>query len=150
MTRKSNRAYPRDGEVFELTLRGDAPENHPLVMVECTEGGPTGWRHNGPMVTGQLTRRFKLVRVGGDCPNFQAVQEGLEAYGQHEGQWIMAFRADFSQPDGRGPIGVADASWMSPYGNAHFPYVRTDGRLNFRKAHERQSARWRWLVPAEK
>lgn len=56
-------AYPADGEIFELTLDGDAPENQPLEMVSRFGYAPVGWRHNGPKVSGKQTRRFKLVGV---------------------------------------------------------------------------------------
>lgn len=145
MAQMDTHAYPQDDQVFELTLRGSVSKNQPLRMVECTLGGPTGWRHQGPLVSGRKTRRFKLVRVG-PCQNFQEVQERLKDYSQTAGQWAKAFIAVFPSPDRKGPIGIADSSWVSPYSHAHFPYVRTKGGLNFYKADRKLSVRWRWLV----
>ena len=59
----TRRAHYAEGEVFEMTLNGDAPENQPLEMVR--RDGYTGrWTHNGPKVSGRQTRRFKLDVIG--------------------------------------------------------------------------------------
>lgn len=132
--------------MFELTLDGDAPENQPLQIVrDC---GYTGkWGHNGPKVKGKgkQTRRFKLAQAGYQ-PNLDGVKAALPASGSVEGQWIKAFKAAYPQPDGQGPIGIADASWVDPSGNARFPVVSTDGSPYFGWAGVGRDACWRWLV----
>ena len=139
--------YPNVGEIFELTLDGDAPENQPLQMVR--DFGYTGkWRHNGPKVKGKQTRRFKLAQAGYQ-PNLDGVKSALPGSGSVEGQWIKAFKAAYPQPDGKGPIGIADASWVGPDGGASFPIVDSDGVLYFHWAAFDRGDSWRWLVPAE-
>jgi hypothetical protein len=139
--------YPAIGEVFELTLDGDVPENQPLQIVK--DCGYTGkWRHNGRTVKGKQTRRFKFAQAGYQ-PNLDGVKAALPTSGSVEGQWIKAFKAAYPQPDGNGPIGIADASWILPLGVAYFPVVYTDGYLGFGWADNDRDARWRWLVPAE-
>lgn len=140
-------AYPAVGEVFELTLDGDAPENQPLQIVkDCGYAGK--WRHNGRTVKGKQTRRFKFAQAGYQ-PNLDGVKATLPASGSVEGQWIKAFKAVYSRPDGNGPIGIADASWVSPGGGARFPFVDTGGGLLFGWAGHDLGGRWRWLVAAE-
>ncbi len=140
-------AYPVIGEVFELTLDGDAPENQPFQIVK--DCGYTGkWRHNGRTVKGKQTRRFKFAQAGYQ-PNLDGVKSALPTSGSVEGQWIKAFKAAYPQPDGNGPVGIADASWVRPLVDADFPIVSTDGSLSFRWAGDVQGAVWRWLVPAE-
>jgi hypothetical protein len=139
-------AYPKVGEVFELALDGDAPENQPLEIVRSFGYNPEGWRHKGPKVAGKQTRRFKLVQVG-YCSNMDVVRERLKAHGENlEGQWMKAFKVAYPQPDGNGPVGVADASWVPPYGVANFPIVDTGGDPHFSWAGLARDAHWRWLV----
>ena len=140
-------SYPAVGEIFELTLDGDAPENQPLQIVrDC---GYTGkWRHNGRTVKGKQTRRFKFAQAGYQ-PNLDGVKSALPTSGSVEGQWIKAFKAAYPQSDGNGPVGIADASWIYPPVGADFPVVLTDGDLDFYWAGYGQGADWRWLVPAE-
>ncbi len=140
-------AYPAVGEVFELTLDGDVPENQPLQMVK--DCGCTGkWRHNGRTVKGKQTRRYKLAQAGYQ-PNLDGVKAALPASGSVEGQWIKAFKAAYPHPDDNGPIGIADASWVDPAGGAHFPCVYADRGLDFDWAGIIRVVSWRWLVPAE-
>lgn len=138
--------YPAVGEVFDLTLDGDAPEHQPLEMVR--RDGYTGkWEHRGPVVKGKQARRFKLVQIG-YCPSFDEVRRKLAT--EHgkipEGQWREAFKAAYPKADGNGPVGVADSSWVNPNGNANFPYVNTDGNSNFNWTDDDFNENWRWLV----
>src|SRR5579863_5445427 len=87
--------YPKVGEVFELALDGDAPENQPLEMVDSFGYNPAGWSHKGPKVSGRQTRRFKFVQVG-YCSNVDKIKEQSSAHGEiPEGQWINAFKAAY-------------------------------------------------------
>lgn len=138
-------AYPAMGEIFELTLDGDVPEHQSLEMVR-RDGYGGKWRHDGPVVQGKQTRRFKLVQIG-YCRTFDEVLEKLAKYGKiPEGQWREAFRVAYPKPDGDGPIGIADFSWVNPHGYAHFPYVRADGHSYFHWADDDFYESWRWLV----
>lgn len=142
-------AYPQVGEVFELTFDGDAPENQPLEIVRYFGYNPEGWKHKGLRVGGKQTCRFKLVQVG-YCRNLDEVKERLKKYGKIPGgQWLKAFKMAYPQPDGNGPIGVADSSWVNPDGLARFPVVGSGGDLRFGWAGVARGDRWRWLVAVE-
>ncbi|GEM_PF-1427146 len=141
--------YPAVGEVFELTLDGDAPENQPLEMVR--RDGYTGdWRHKGPVVKGVETRRFKFVSVG-YCANWNELKQKLAEHGEiAPGQWREAFKKKYPTPDGNGPIGFPDASWAGPDGNAFFPCVDADGESDFDWTGDGWVGNWRWLVGVRK
>lgn len=143
--------YPKEGEIFKLTLDGDAPENQPLEMLRRYGTDSSDWKHNGEKVSGKQTRRFKLVRVG-YCRNLDEVRKKLKGHGNiPEGQWVMAFRVAYPRSDGQGPhIGVADASWVDPDGSAYFPYVYSGGSLGFNWADIERGDHWRWLVAVSK
>lgn len=135
-----------DGEVFELTLDGDAPENQPLQMVRSDGYGKVEkWWHNGHIVQGTQTRRFKWVAVG-HCRNFDAVEKALAPHGKiPEGQWREAVKEKF-QPDGVYPRGIARASWLNSRSSALFPYVDADGDSRFLQIDGAFLDYWRWLV----
>ncbi|OGL66203.1 hypothetical protein A3B21_01935 [Candidatus Uhrbacteria bacterium RIFCSPLOWO2_01_FULL_47_24] len=138
-------AYPADGEVFKLTLNGDASDNQPLAMVH-TDGYTGKWKHNGRVVKGAQTCRFKLVAIG-YCRDFEEVKRKLAPHGKiPEGQWRQAFKASYRKPDGKGQIGVADSSWSDPDGNAAFPCVHGYGRSGFDWVGSAFSGGWHWLV----
>lgn len=139
--------YPADGEIFELTLDGDAPENDPIKMVRRDGySKPEKWKHAGKKVVGKQTRHFVLVSVG-YCENFIELVGKLVKHGTiPEGQWREAFKAAYPQPDGKGPVGFADSSWVDPSGRADFPYVITDGRSHFFWTDDDFDESWRWLV----
>lgn len=139
--------YPAVGQEFELTLDGDAPENQPLAMVQC-DGYAGAWKHEGPLVEGKQTRRFKLVQVGYQ-PGLEAVRTALAAHGEvPPGQWREALKSSYRQ-DGQGPVGLADPSWQNPVGIAYFPYVHSNGDSNFDWAGDEFHDDWRWLVLSE-
>jgi len=141
--------YPMIAAVFELTLDGDDSKNQPLAMVR-RDGYSGNWKHKGPVVKGQHTRRFKLVQVG-YCRNLDEVRQKLVAHGEiPEGQWREAFKAAYPNPDGKGPIGFADPSWLDSHDVASFPCVFSLGGSIFVWADDGQHERWRWLVAVGK
>lgn len=143
------KTYPADGEVFELTLDGSAPENQPFEMVNRDGYDPKGWKHNGPTVTGTQTRRGKLVSVG-DCRTWSELERKLKEHGElPPGQWRQAFKNKFPTPDSMGPIGFADRSWSRPFGDPGFPHVDTDGVSCFCWHADGFSEFWRWFVLVE-
>lgn len=144
-------AYPADGEVFELTLDGDASENDPIEMVRRDGyGNPKLWKYTGKRVIGKQTRFFKLVRVD-HCRNLDEVRERLAKCGEVlQGQWREAFKVAYPEPDGRGPVGIADPSWVNPNGLAYFPCVDTGGSSYFYWADYDFHEHWRWLVGVSK
>lgn len=140
--------YPATGEAFELTLDGNAPENQPLEMVR-RDGYSGDWKHKGPIVKGPETRQFKLVSVG-YCANWAELTRKLAKQGEiPAGQWREAFKKKYPKHDGGGPIGVPDASWTLPDGDAYFPYVASDGMPSFIWAGDWFDW-WRWLVEVRK
>lgn len=146
-----DRAYPATGEIFELTLDGSDPAMHPIEMVRrYGYDHPEKWRFTGTRLDRTETRRFKLVEIGYQ-PNFDAVLKALKSHGEIAGgQWREAFRAKYQKPDGKGPIGVADPSWMRPFGPIRFPYVSTAGRSSFHWTGDDFHDSWRWLVEVSK
>lgn len=139
--------YPTDGEVFELTLDGDAPENDPIEMVRRNGfDNFEDWKYTGKRVTGKQTHCFKLVRVG-YCRNLDEIQQKLTVSGEvPEGQWREAFKAAYPNTDESGPIGFADPSWVYPLGHARFPCVSAGGYSYFRWTADGFDRDWRWLV----
>lgn len=144
-------AYPAANEIFELTLNGDLPENQPLEMVRRDGyAEPEKWWYTGTKVTGKQTRRFKLVGVG-YCSSFSDLKGKLAKHGEiPAGQWREAFKAKYPTPDENGPIGIPDASWVDPLGDANFPCVRTVGGSGFGWSDFVFSGGWRWLVEVRK
>jgi hypothetical protein len=106
-----------------------------------------GGRHYiNPFVSGQQTRRFKLVKVGCHCQNLVEVRRRLGSGNVFRSQWINAFKTAFPVPDGFGPVGISCISWTIPTGSDAFMYVRADGGINLGWAHEPLEDYWRWLV----
>ena len=142
--------YPPIGEVFELTLDGCDPSSDPIEMVRGDGyNEPERWEFKGERVIDLETRRFKLVEIGYQ-PNFNAVREAFREHGTIPGgQWREAFKANF-EPDSKGPIGIADASWLNPLGSASFPYVDANGSSYFLWADSSFRVGWRWLVEVSK
>lgn len=143
--------YPAVGVEFELKLDFDAPEADPIAMVRADGyGSPEKWKFTGRKGSGIQTRCFKLVRVGA-CRDLDEVRQKLAQYGEApEGQWREAFKAAYPKPDGQGPVGFADPSWVSPSGDVRFPFVRSVGGSLFVWAVDELGVNWRWLVPAGK
>ena len=139
-------SYPAVGVEFDLTI---AEPFTGIEMVRRFGYDPTGWKFNGEEIAMPQTKRFKLVSIGAQ-PNFEAVKADLAKHGAiPDGQWLDAFKKAFPQPDGKGPIGVAKASWVSPSGGAHFPCVSTGGDLYFVWTDSGFHARLRWLVEVQ-
>lgn len=126
--------YPRIGIGFELTLIKDHVKNFSEY-----------WKYNGKIgeeIPETLT--VKLVQIG-SCSDLNEARQRLGKL-IPSGLFLWPFKAKYPEPDGNGPVGIADASWVHPLGHAGFPYVSTYGDMNFlwtvRDLHER----WRWLV----
>jgi len=62
------------------------------------------------------------------------------------GQWMKAFKDAYPKPDGKSPVGVADASWVDSSGNARFPAVLSDGKPCFDRTVCDLDEDWCWLV----
>jgi hypothetical protein len=156
--KEQTRKYPEIGEVFELTLDGDAPENQPLAIAREAPGFSEGdWRHIGKTIKGIQTRKFMLNRLDEDCYDLDELRQKLAARGKTpEGQWLKAFKAKYPYPDRDGPVGakaivgVADPSWVSPNGIVFLPCVRTDdGCLSLISTPSVFLEGERWLVEVE-
>jgi hypothetical protein len=149
LTTKIVHPYPAVGEIFELTLNGDDLVNDPIEMVRrCRYDNPEKWQFDGRRLVGTQSRRLRLVGIG-DQLNFGAVRKALAEQGPFpEGQWREAFMAAYPEPNGKGPMGVADPSWCGPDGLLYFPYINTAGRPHFNRAGTTFLDNWLWLVPA--
>jgi len=130
--------FPEIGVVFELRLNGDVL---PLAMVEKYGYNLEGWKHNGPLVKGQPTRKFKLIPANGLWKNI-----GEMIGSDLEGQWMEAFRVKFPKSDGEHPVGVYDSSWIDPHGFASFPLLFKDGTPLFSGNHYVFHSDWLWIV----
>lgn len=141
-------SYPRVGEPFELGLDGDYGKNQPLEMVRTAGYNPAGWARNGTLVVGRKIRAHKLVFFY-ENPGFDELLRELAMVGEvPSGQWIVAFKTAFPKTDGRGPIGIADATWIAPDGHLQFPCIGRGGDLRFHQALGTFGPRWRWIVRA--
>lgn len=132
---------PKDGEVFELTIDGDAVD--PIEMVRGDGyNNPEQWQFNGPKVVGTQTRRFKLVGVGyqrnGGAINKVIAKHGTPALGQ--------YREAFKEKYGcRKLVGFTGSEWVDPFGR-RFPCVREGFSDFFLFFDEDFDDRWRFAV----
>ena len=141
---------PRDGEIFHLTADGDESRFNPLEMVSNSGYMDSKqWYFNGEPLDGITIRGFELaplqgVDVLGDAISLLSLEKRSVP-----GQFISAFRSQFPEPGKKGPIGIADASWIDAKGNARFPYIDTDGKIGFAHVEnlEQYGNYWRWIVP---
>lgn len=142
----SIRSYPATGELFELVFYGDHVANQPLELVRQTGNTPSGWAYTGPSIVGRAVRYHKLVELK-SILTFNEVRAELDKHGDiHEGQWVSGFKAAFPKPDGKGPIGIADASWVAPDGHFNFLYIGRGGDLRFHRTSGTFGPGWRWIV----
>lgn len=96
-------------------------------------------------INGQ-TKWFMLVSVGYQ-PSWESLQAALAPHQVNlDAPWLDAFKKAFPKKDGKGPIGIAKASWVFPDGGARFPSVVTDDGVRFDWADFAFFAGWRWLV----
>jgi len=137
-------AYPALNEVFELAII------QPFTGLEMVRNdGYTNWqewRFTGREIFVPQKKKFKLVTIGYQL-NFDAVTKELAKHGAiPQGQWRTAFKKAFPSPDGKGPIGIADASWVGPHGFVRFPCVDSGGHPYFHWTAFDFDDGWRWLV----
>jgi len=135
--------YPAIGETFELTI------DQSLTGLEMVKNDRYAdwrkWRFTGGEILVPQKKKFKLVAIGYQ-PSLEAVTKELAKHGEiPQGQWRTAFEKAFPNPDGKGPIGIADASWVSPGGSTYFPYLGSDGNSDF-VWPDYFVTYWRWLV----
>lgn len=143
---------PADGVEFELTM---SKIIDPLEMVRAAGHKHELWKFRGRPDLIPRTARFKLVRI--PCRmNFYNVPRSLilMKYGFiPEGQWQEVFRTKYQLNDGRGPIGVPNASWVHLYDGVCFPIL--DGRRGeiwcpgFSRVRDNYGIFWRWLVASK-
>ena len=137
--------YPVDGEIFELTLDGDAFSNDPMEMLRRAHYNPEKWTYVGKRVAGIQTRHFTLVSVG-YCDTFQVVLSRIKAHGEvPEGQWLEALMESYSSDKGF-PVYIPDASWVNPRGHHFFAYVHPFGDPGFYRVDDGSYTECRWLV----
>ncbi len=136
--------YPELGKEFELTLTKEQCD--PIAMVKNFGYNPKGWKYNGK-IPETLTIKCKLVKIG-DCSDLDEAKKKLEKLGEEtpSGLFMKPFKDKYPEPDGNGPIGIADSSWVHPDGSARFPYVRSVGDLRFNWTDYDLLGHWRWLV----
>ena len=136
--------YPALNEVFELAII------QPFTGLEMVRNdGYTNWqewRFTGREIFVPQKKKFKLVTIGYQL-NFDAVTKELAKHRAIlQGQWRTAFKKAFPSPDGKGPIGIADASWVGPHGFVRFPCVDSGGHPYFHWTAFDFDDGWRWLV----
>lgn len=134
--------YPANGE-FNLSI----PEPFTGLEMVSKNGFTGSWRFIGQEITAPQAKRFKLVTIGRQ-PNFEAVKTKLAEHGAiPQGQWCRALKRVYPKHCGE-QIGVADASWLDPDNDTHFPFIDSDGVECFGRASPNSffSANWWWLV----
>lgn len=148
VNQRSFRSCPKVGEVFELTLDGDTPGYQPLAIID--DDYRHQYEHQGPIVKGAHTRKFKLISLD-LYENFGQLKLALRQHGQiPEGQWLKVFYDKFGawkwRPEDTQDldIGVADASWIHlELLEDHYPCIRDNKcessifRFNFNGAFGR-------------
>lgn len=140
---------PEAGTEFELELPIIPVSG--LGMVRKAGGCDTGFKFVGSeILAGPHTGTFKLVWVS-NKDNLECVCRVLKTHGRiPEGQWLTALKTKFSKPGGRGPIGIADPSWLYKE-IRHFPFFSEYYQeICFTAATEGLNDNWRWLVEVER
>ncbi len=136
---------PEIGVEFDLSLEPTTG----LEMVRLANRNPDIWRFLGQEVTEPRTGRFKLVRLEGCC-GLSSVKRKINEGGGvvPMGQWCRALLAEFGGIDRKGPICVADDSWVEPRGLGAFPYIseKSEKGLDFSLADDLHPSLLRWLV----
>ncbi|MDO8669650.1 MAG: hypothetical protein Q7K65_05140 [Candidatus Buchananbacteria bacterium] len=142
--------YPQVGEVFELEIDGNASENTPSEIIRSFGYNPNGWKFSGPVVMGKKSCQVMLVQIGNFQQKLDEIKRMLEAkYGPMPGgQFVKVFKDACPEPDGKGPVGIADSQWLDPSGDALFPCINSFGRSYFGYPDFGFSVSWRWLVSA--
>ena len=142
---------PPDGEEFELVLE-TSPDALEMLKGNGYGCDPAGWKYIRKDFT-PGTRRFKLVRTTSHCRNLDEVLAQLGKENMPEGVWREAFVQRSPLCDGKGSIGFADPSWISPDGHPLFPVLHAsdEGWIHYFDHHcENPSGghdtNWRWLV----
>lgn len=138
---------PADGTEFKLTM---SEIINPLAMIYAAGHNPELLKFKGVLDMIPRTVKFKLVRIG--CrTDFFHVPRALKRHGFiPEGQWREVLRKTYPLNDGRGPIGIPNASWVHLYDGACFPVL--DGLCGkiwhpgFSRVKNDYDASWRWLV----
>lgn len=133
---------PAVGEEFELTL-------YPITGLDMVvkDGHFKGsWNFEGSEITEPRTGRFRLIQVGECCDLYKVMVKLAEHGTVPAGQWREAFKSRFTKPDGNGPIGFADPSWIGPGSRRFFPFITNNHSSDFRQAAKKREAFWRWLV----
>lgn len=142
----SIRSYPAIGEPFEIVFYGDYKGNQPLAIARRV-GHCDGWEHDGPLIEGRVIRLLRLVALKSALAFDELRAELVRQYGKvPEGQWVSGFKATFPKTDGKGPIGIADASWVAPDGHFNFLCVGRGGDMEFHRASGAFGPGWRWIV----
>lgn len=137
------RQYPPDGVEFELAINQSFTG---LEMVHRFGYNPEGWEFNGEEIVVPQRKFFKLVPIGfrGDFSAFEA--ENRKQGVIPDGQWCDAFKEQFPECDGKGPVGVAKASWTYRGNGPSFPCVWIHGRKDFFLARSDFRLDWRCLI----
>lgn len=145
-TAHSIRSYPKIGELFEIVFYSDYGANQPLELMRRTNYNPEGWKYDGPLVEGRAIRFFKIVKFE-KILTFDEVRAELCKQGTiPEGQWASGFKGAFPKTDGKGPVGVADASWTAPDGHSNFLYINRGGDLDLHRASGTFGPIYRWII----
>jgi hypothetical protein len=132
-------AWPRPGDVFEVTLDADAPGADPTKMCDL--------RFVGRRLGGVLTKRFTLVDIGAR-KDWGAVISELEKHGAlPSGQWRQALSVRFLGEPGY-QIGIPDDSWRSRSRDdwSYFMMINGFGSPSWMSTCTSFGAGWLWLV----
>lgn len=138
---------PYNGVIFTLALK--EPIITPRQMLIDDGYNPHLWEFHGEIITKRLTGNFKLFSAG-DCANLNEVQRKLYPFGTPaKGQWRTAFKEQYPEIDGRGPIGFPDSSWLDRGKDGRFPMLEQQDNAwlsRFGAAKYKRDRFWRWVV----
>lgn len=144
MTQAQKQPFPQVNTVFELTASSEITPFFGLIV--DFGDTPSKWRSTAATVPAGTSKKFKLVAVGYQ-PNLDGVARACNAQGGKDtnGCWMKVFNDTFGS-NGQNPVGVPDASWLSPDDSAYFPAVEGNDYRHFRWADFNRDGRWLWLV----
>lgn len=110
----SDLPVPSLDEGFPLVVDNDT---NPIEVVTAAGCNFKGWKYIGPALSGEVTYRAKLIKLG-RVPNLAdaKLKAGEKGYRLLEGQAADTFSIQYPTYDGQGPVIFGGSEWEYPQG----------------------------------